>query len=230
MGFHSALMYHVSIYVQGDDRQNLMRTARCQQLLVFCSRVTDPSDCVQTALGAYQLNTSVIVDAHSVMYPAVISEIMCFGSLKGLLAKLADKPLRALQRLMIAVDAAKVSSPSLTTCRECSAAAQDGFSTHGGRRCSRHLWSHRIDISFRTQLRSSSSRLTGQAFAICLARSEHISAIYTSHSLLVAAAMQAGKADWSEGIMRRAHTIRRGWPSCTEEASLIWPSTAPTCC
>ena len=91
---------------------------------------------MQTTLGAYQLNTSVIVDAHSVMYPAVISEIMCFGSLRELLAKLADKPLRALQRLMIAVDAAKVSSPSLTTCWEASersAAAIEGLTTHSGR-------------------------------------------------------------------------------------------------
>ena len=78
----------------------------------------------------------MVVDAHSVMYPAVISEIMCFGSLRELLAKLADKPLRALQRLMIAVDAAKVSYPPLSTSREaseCSAAAQDGFYTHGWR-------------------------------------------------------------------------------------------------
>ena len=134
---------------------------------------------MQTALGAYLLNTSVIVDAHSVMYPAVISEIMCFGSLKELLAKLADKPLRVLQRLMIAVDAAKVSSPSLTASREafeCSAAAREGFNTFSGRLCSGHLCFHEMKIRFRTQLRSASSRSTVQAFAIRLACLEHISA------------------------------------------------------
>ena len=108
----------------------------------LCSAVTDPSDCVQTALGGYQCDTSVVVDAHSVMYPAVISEIMCFGSLRELLAKLAGKPLRALQRLLIAADAAKVSSTSLTTCREASersAAAREGFNTHSGRLCRGHM-------------------------------------------------------------------------------------------
>ena len=156
-----------------------MYTARCQNLLFFCFTVSNPGDCVQTALGGYQLETSVVVDAHSVMYPAVISEIMCFGSLRELLAKLADKPLRALQRLMIAVDAAKVSLPSLTTSREafeCSAAAREGLTNHSGRLCCGHPCFHRMKIRFKAQLRSASSRSTVQAFAIRLARSEHLSA------------------------------------------------------
>ena len=134
--YHHGSMSH---YAQG---QSLMRTAESQEGLSTLLHSQRSSDCLQDALGACQLNTSIVVDAHAVTYPAVISETMCFGSLQELLAKLADKPLRALQRLMIAVDAAKVSSPPLSTSREafeCSAAAQDGFYTHGRRLCSVHL-------------------------------------------------------------------------------------------
>ena len=71
-------------------------------------------------MGAYQLDTGILIDNRSIAYPAVVSEIMSFGSLQELLAKLADKSLSAMQRLMIALDAAKVSSPSLTISREAS--------------------------------------------------------------------------------------------------------------
>ena len=93
---------------------------------------------VQDALGAYQLDTGVIVDNHSVAYPAVVSETMCFGSLQELLARLADKPLRALQRLMIAVDAAKVNSPPLSTMKPLHALRIDSSDTHSQRPCSIH--------------------------------------------------------------------------------------------
>ena len=81
------------------------------------------------------------MDGHSVTYPAVISEIMCFGSLQKLLAKLVDKPLSAMQRLMIAVDAAKVSALSLQSGRaasECYAADWNGFKAHCQRLCNIH--------------------------------------------------------------------------------------------
>ena len=91
---------------QGKSLQ--LHAAECRQGMypLLCSHC--PGGHVQDASGDYQLDTGVIVDGHSVAYPAVISETMCFGSLQELLARLADKPLSALQRLMIAVDAAKV--------------------------------------------------------------------------------------------------------------------------
>lgn len=109
----------------------------CQQGMIplLCSHC--PGGHVQDASGAYQLDTGVIVDGHSVAYPAVVSETMCFGSLQELLTRLADKPLSALQRLMIAVDAAKVTS--LSTMKPLHALRMDGSATHSQRPCRIHL-------------------------------------------------------------------------------------------